>query len=837
VSDLRRRLLRDQATRLDKSSLSVTNECLRFRFEESADLLALMASKGEFVYDELLTVVREVLSGARTPESAADLDPYALSALTRLMAGLHMGERLMTGDFGEAADFSQVARLLKADVEFGYYAARVEGQVNLATGRFDHVDEMLAAEDLNHDTARMLRLELAHPANGRPGATIEGWLAECNRVLGEFDLLPVTLAPDDGVTSAFDRVRVEVPVDRLITDGPLITVVMSTFQPDQSFRTAVRSVLAQTWQNLELLIVDDCSPPEFDALLAEVAGADQRIDLIRMPVNGGTYRIRNEAIRRSRGSFIAFHDSDDWAHPERLARQIAPLLAPPSSGSHRLLATHCRGLRVFPTLSSLNVGLNSFRRSEASTLFAKDAVIDVLGGFDETRKSADNEFYERIGVVFGQESILNLPDVLVLTQLTQDSLSRDELRFAWQHGARTGYVQARRHWHRQILAGRESPRLEPGAVRQIPAPHRIVTGRDPEPEQCDVLFISDWRVDLTRTIGQAGFVEASTAAGYTTLLAQATTVRHAHRDRMDLCDDVLGLEAAGRTRFVVWTDDTRARLAVVLDPEILNLTRPPDSVGIRADRLVIVAPHPPQAPDGGWLTYAPAVVDENAERMFGSTPDWLPATAEIAEALRAGGARSVLDPGQFLSAPRPHRRPYRGSRGSEGLVVGTGGLEPRRRDWPDRSDLLARLPTSAEADVRIHQDSAVSNRIARWRARPPAWLVIDEEMAFGRFLRSLDVHVVMPTRTWGPAVHWTALAAMSEGAVVVADPDMEPFLGEAALYSGPGGAADALKALAADAEEIDRQRERGYAFCESRASSAEVAALIGRLIPGGKDAQ
>jgi len=450
----RRTLLRDMALKLDKSSLSIADESLRFRFEESPDLLALMASGGELGYDELLALVRDVLAGERPLEEAADLDPYALSALARLMAGLHMGERLMAGDFAQAADLSQVARMIKGDTIFSYYAPRVEGQVNLATGRFDHVEEMLADDDLNHDTELMLRLELAHPANGRPGATEEAWLTEFNRVFEEFGELPISLAPGDG--PAFDRVRVDVPADLIVDHGPLITVIMSTFKPDQSFPTAVRSILDQTWRNLELLIVDDCSPPEFDALLEEVAGWDPRIELVRMPVNGGTYRIRNEAIRRSRGTFIAFQDSDDWAHPERLARQGAPLLEPDGP-----VASHCRGIRVFPDLSTLNVGLNSFRRAEASTLFRKDVVLDALGGFDETRKSADNEFYERILLVFGLESCLNLPDVLVMTHLTRDSLSRDELRFAWQHGARSGYVQARGHWHREIEAGRASPRLEP----------------------------------------------------------------------------------------------------------------------------------------------------------------------------------------------------------------------------------------------------------------------------------------------------------------------------------------------------------------------------------------
>ena len=75
-------VLRDQALRLDKSSLTVADECLRFRFEESADLVALMASHGELDYGEVLALVRGVLSGDRDAEEAATaLDAYALSSL------------------------------------------------------------------------------------------------------------------------------------------------------------------------------------------------------------------------------------------------------------------------------------------------------------------------------------------------------------------------------------------------------------------------------------------------------------------------------------------------------------------------------------------------------------------------------------------------------------------------------------------------------------------------------------------------------------------------------------------------------------------------------------
>jgi hypothetical protein len=188
-------------------------------------------------------------------------------------------------------------------------------------------------------------------------------------------------------------------------------------------------------------------------------------------------------------------------------------------------------------------------------------------------------------------------------------------------------------------------------------------------------------------------------------------------------------------------------------------------------------------------------------------------------------------------APPIHERPYPGPRGGGPLIVGTAGLEPRRRDRARRAELLERLPTAGTFDVRLHQDPAVPNRITKWRRIPLTWVRLGDEMSFPRFLQQLDVFVPIPTRSWGPSVHWSVLAAMAEGAVVVADPDLEPFLGDAALYAGPGETADVLTPLTTDDAAIDRQRERGYVFCRSRASSSAVAALIGRLIPGGEEAQ
>lgn len=815
--------LRDLALHIGKSSLTVADECLRFRYEESPDLLARMASRGEMDYRDVLAVVHDLLEDRiSVPDARAVLDPYALSSLARLMAGLRTPEQ----DFVEAAEISRAVRMIHGSVRLSHDAPRIDGQSNLTLGRYDDVARMLEGE-LDEDSRWILRAELGHPANGRPGATEEAWLEAFNQRFVDQGLLPVRLADRPGAN--FDRLTVDVPTTLHVDDpdAPVVSIIMSTFKPDHSFPTAVASLVEQTWRNIEVLVVDDCSPPEFDEVLESVTASDPRIRLLRMPENGGTYKIRNYAIARSRGAFITFQDSDDWAHPERIARQVAPLLEPTG-----LVSTHARSLRVHDDLMTLKVGYNSFRRAAASLMFRKDVVLELFGGFDETRKAADTEFSARISRVFGRDANLDLPEVLVMTQLTQGSLSRDEYAFGWHHGARVAYGQSWRYWHRQIRSGQSTPMLEPGGPRRYPAPERFLTGRDAPPASCDVLWVSDWRGELGRYEGSSAQVEAVARAGRSTLVAQASAVRHSDRDRdrLPMGDGIMVLQAEGIIRHAVWTEPAHSRLLIVADPELLALTRPPETVGLTTERVVIVAGHPPSAPSGDWWTYDPVSVERNAKRMFGADPAWLPAHAGIADDLReAGASGEILAPQHLRTVERTRPRPYAGPRGGSRLIVGTAALELPGRDRPSWASLRRLLPQDDDYDVRLRADPEVVSAVLKNRPVPPGWLVMDESAPLRGFMRQLDVFVAVPSQSWGPDLPWSAIAALAEGAVVMIDPAYQPHLGGAAVYASAVDVHDELKALAADPDRLMEHRERGYTFCRDVLSAGATVALVDQL--------
>lgn len=88
-------------------------------------------------------------------------------------------------------------------------------------------------------------------------------------------------------------------------------------------RETVEAVIAQTYTDWELIIVDDCSPaPDTAEVLRSVADMDSRIRVMRTENNGGAGRARNVGIKAARGRYIGFCDSDDWWYPTKLEEQL-----------------------------------------------------------------------------------------------------------------------------------------------------------------------------------------------------------------------------------------------------------------------------------------------------------------------------------------------------------------------------------------------------------------------------------------------------------------------------------------------------------------------------------
>lgn len=110
-------------------------------------------------------------------------------------------------------------------------------------------------------------------------------------------------------------------------DSPVVSVIIPTYNRDAYLREAVESVLRQTHRDWELIVVDDGSTDGSRAWLAGLS--DHRVHVILSEHVGNPNAVRNLALARARGRYVAFLDSDDWWDAEKLARQVEALAANP----------------------------------------------------------------------------------------------------------------------------------------------------------------------------------------------------------------------------------------------------------------------------------------------------------------------------------------------------------------------------------------------------------------------------------------------------------------------------------------------------------------------------
>lgn len=97
----------------------------------------------------------------------------------------------------------------------------------------------------------------------------------------------------------------------------MISVVVPVYKVEPYLAQCVDSILSQTYQDLEILLIDDGSPDKCPAMCDEYAKKDKRIRVIHQE-NQGLAEVRNVGIREAKGEYIQYVDSDDWIEPDML---------------------------------------------------------------------------------------------------------------------------------------------------------------------------------------------------------------------------------------------------------------------------------------------------------------------------------------------------------------------------------------------------------------------------------------------------------------------------------------------------------------------------------------
>ena len=242
-----------------------------------------------------------------------------------------------------------------------------------------------------------------------------GQAAAVNHVLSRERLSPIRLK-DEGKPFTCSNIEGKVSNDA-IGNGPLVTVLMAAFNAEDTIGYALESLRLQTYKNIEVLIANDASSDNTCAIARTFAARDDRFRIVELANNVGPFVAKNTALLTARGEYVINQDADDWAHPEKIAKEVQALASTPD-----LIAVCCHHIRC-----SQADGFRPKRRyiaaDASSLLYRREPVLERMGYYDSVRVAGDGEFQNRMEKVFGRSAIKLIAPLLSIVSWSPTSLS------------------------------------------------------------------------------------------------------------------------------------------------------------------------------------------------------------------------------------------------------------------------------------------------------------------------------------------------------------------------------------------------------------------------------
>jgi glycosyltransferase involved in cell wall biosynthesis len=275
-------------------------------------------------------------------------------------------------------------------------------------------------------------------------------------------------------------------------DGPKVSVIIPAFNAEKTVGVALASLRQQTWQNIEILVVDDVSSDATCRIVEAAAAADQRVKLLRQPENAGAYAARNRGLDSATGDYVTVHDADDWSHAQKIEVQVGSLLESRCVGCASYYVRVSDDFRFELAWPSMDRLCERY----VTSLMLPTRLVRQLGGWDRVRVGADSELTARLRTKFGKAALTTVADDVPLSfalahenSLTRKAPTGLQTRY---FGLRKDYRESYLRWHAAARATSdfELDRTMDGR-RKFPAPAAILPNR-PNQLCYDLLFISDF---------------------------------------------------------------------------------------------------------------------------------------------------------------------------------------------------------------------------------------------------------------------------------------------------------------------------------------------------------
>lgn len=212
------------------------------------------------------------------------------------------------------------------------------------------------------------------------------------------------------------------------SNTPLVTVLMTAYNAQRFIGQAIQSIRNQTYNNFELIVVDDNSKDQTFAIAKQHQALDKRIKVLRMTKHRGPSTASNVGLRKARGTLIARMDADDIAVANRIEKQVKFLHSHPKvvivGGQCRLINEKGAfiGEKYFPTEHKA-IYSSLFRMNpiqHPACMFRRDCLPKSFMYHNHSLLAHDLELVFEISQ-YGK--LANLPDILLLYRQHEGSLS------------------------------------------------------------------------------------------------------------------------------------------------------------------------------------------------------------------------------------------------------------------------------------------------------------------------------------------------------------------------------------------------------------------------------
>ncbi|WP_018984655.1 glycosyltransferase family 2 protein [Salinimonas chungwhensis] len=299
--------------------------------------------------------------------------------------------------------------------------------------------------------------------------------------------------------SFFERILPEVTIKKsqCALDAPKVSIIVPCYNCSDQIESTLYTLINQTWLNIEILLVDDCSDDRNLTLLRQFERIDSRISVIAKTVNTGLYDSRNVGLSLAKGKYITVCLPGDWCHPQKIQFQARQLEEQDNLVANCTSWIKCDSNFFFyrnvqPYYSEVNL---------SSLMFLRDEVIDKLGEWDNVLFSADREFYKRLIKVFGKRRVCELAAITTIGRierpLTLDIKKTHCKDFPYV--AKLEYIQNYEYWHKSIGISELKYCCEQ-TDRRFPAPRPLLEKDLHEVKHYDYIFAGDLREKVSADI-------------------------------------------------------------------------------------------------------------------------------------------------------------------------------------------------------------------------------------------------------------------------------------------------------------------------------------------------